>query len=62
MPTKESRIRREMKMSGQHVSDNRDRGVKVSKDAVDILLHGLGYPTTAVKVPDVPSKLHKENE
>ena len=63
MPTKESRIRREMKMSGQHVSDNRDRGVKVSKDAVDCLLRALGYPTTAPLIDTAfVTKLKKEKE
>ena len=63
MPTRESRIRREAKLTGQHVSDNRDRGVKVSKEAVDILLKAFSYPPTAPEAkPESISKLHKENE
>jgi hypothetical protein len=62
MPTRESRIRRQLRMTGQHVGGQHDK-MKVSKDAVDILLRAFGYPTTAPTVPpESISKLHKENE
>jgi len=61
VPTKESRERTAAIKAGIHVTGPRE-GWKANKDAVDMLLLAFGYPTTAVKVPDVPSKLHKENE
>ena len=61
VPTKEARLRTAARKAGNHVTGPRE-GWHANKEAVDILLKAFGYPTTAVKVPDVPSKLHKENE
>ena len=63
MPTKESRLRREAKLTGTHVYDNRNADMKVDKDAVDLLLQAFGYPTTAPLMDAAHvTKLHKENE
>ena len=61
MPTKEARRRTAARKAGIHVTGPRE-GWHANKDAVDCLLRALGYPTTAVKVPEAPSKLHKEGD
>ena len=61
VPTREARERTAARKAGNHVTGPRE-GWKANKDAVDLLLHGLGYPATAPTVkPEHVSKLHKEN-
>ena len=62
MPTKESRERTAARKAGNHVTGPRE-GWKANKDAVDMLLRALGYPTTAPLIDTAfVTKLKKEKE
>jgi len=62
VPTKEARLRTAARKAGNHVTGPRE-GWKANKDAVDMLLRALGYPTTAPLIDTAfVTKLKKEKE